>query len=536
MSRVRKFPASARVTPPVTLAKGSAEPRQASLPLAKTATRDRDPRPTAASSRQLWFCVYLPSLPLEACGNADAPLAVVEDRQGVSRVLQANEPAMAAGIAAGQTSNAALALLPEIVLEERSRLREQQALERLAAWLERFSSFVSIAAGDVLLLEIAGSLKLFGGLRELRQQLSAGLREQGFGAALSIAPTPLAATWLARGRQRVCIRNPANLAGALRALPVTCAGWPAATIESLAGMGIKTVGECLRLPREGFARRFGAARLLELDRALGRLPDPRAGWRAPEYFRADHEMFEEQSDQKVLLDVCAELLRALERFLLVRQLGIRRLEFVFYHLRANATTLTLGCIRADRSAESWKALLGLRFEQLQLPEAVIAIRLEGGHPEALHTGSARLAFERCDGEGPRYSMLQLAERLAARVGYQSVLGLTCVADHRPQYAWGTRNLLARKVGEALALVRRSLHRPLWMLPEPVLLDTDEGGYPVHFGRLRLLEGPERLETGWWDDYGIARDYYTAINSRGVRLWIFRDRSSRPDWYLHGYFG
>ena len=60
-------------------------------------------------------------------------------------------------------------------LEERSPVREQQGLEVLATWLERFSSFVSIAGKDVLLLEIAGSLRLFGGLPSLRQAISKGL-------------------------------------------------------------------------------------------------------------------------------------------------------------------------------------------------------------------------------------------------------------------------------------------------------------------------------------------------------------------------
>jgi len=52
----------------------------------------------------------------------------------------------------------------------------------------------------------------------------------------------------------------------------------------------------------------------------------------------------------------------------------------------------------------------------------------------------------------------------------------------------------------------------------------------------LLEGPERLETGGWDDDGISRDYYTAVNLAGIRLWIFRNRIQPSSWYLHGYFG
>jgi len=94
----------------------------------------------------------------------------------------------------------------------------------------------------------------------------------------------------------------------------------------------------------------------------------------------------------------------------------------------------------------------------------------------------------------------------------------------------------------LAGIRRTnslvLQRPLWMLQKPELLRTEQG-LPCYEGKLKLLSGPERLETGWWDDDGIARDYFVASNPRGVRLWVYRDRgkdSHRRLWYLHGMFG
>lgn len=542
MKRARRFPASLREAAPAPprmacgVNKGpvKAGNKQQQLPLQDTRAPAAQAFSPSATSR-LWFCAYLPNLSLEASGNGDAPLAVVDDQHGIHRVLLANEAAAAAGIMSGQSVNAALALLPELHLEERCVLKEQQVLESLAAWLEKFSSFVSIPANDVLLLEIAGSLRLFGGLRNLRQQVSLGLEQQGFAASLAIAPTPLAATWLARGGRRACVREAANLLPVLRELPIACLDWPATVLESLSGMGITNVGDCLRLPREGFARRFGAKRLLELDRAIGRLPDPRISWRAPERFSADYEMAEEQSDRELLLMICRELLVAHEQFLLVRQLGTQRLTFSFYHLKAQASALSLGCMQLDRSAKRWSDLLGIRFERLCLPEPVIAVRLEGGDARPLQAESGRLSFQGRKQNAERYSMTQLAERLAARMGQQSVNGVTAVAEHRPQQAWRSRNVLASKVNDALSFVRRGLKRPLWMLPEPAPL-SDEKGYPLHLGRLTLLEGPERLETGWWDDHGIARDYYTAINPRGMRLWVFKNRSREPGWYLHGIFG
>jgi protein ImuB len=52
--------------------------------------------------------------------------------------------------------------------------------------------------------------------------------------------------------------------------------------------------------------------------------------------------------------------------------------------------------------------------------------------------------------------------------------------------------------------------------------------------LILKEGPERIESGWWDGNGVARDYYVAHQPRGVKLWIFQERQSKR-WYLHGMF-
>jgi len=523
---------------PVTLRDTAATPtvKQQVLPFAEPAPLAKPLSLTPTEVRRLWFCICLPDLSLEACQASDGALAIVEDQHGIHRVLQANAIATAAGIMPGQSANAALALLPALRLEERSLVREQQVLEALATWLERFSSFVSIAGKDVLLLEIAGSLRLFGGLPTLRQQVSQGLRVQGFSAAMAIAPTPLAATWLARAGRRACIRAEENLGPALRKLPLGCLDWPVGQRESLTGMGIASIGDCLRLPREGFARRFGAERLLELDRALGHLPDPRDSWRAPERFCADYEMTEEQSDSELLLHICRELLLSHEQFLLLRQLGTQRLCFSFFHLKSTATELRLGSAFADRSQERWFDLLKIRFEALRLPEPVIAVRLRSGLSQPLQAETARLCFDNKAGSGRRrYSIAQLAERLVARIGEQSVNALTIVAEHRPEYAWKTQNPLSDWSASTLT-TRDGIKRPLWMLPEPTLLPADSG-YPLHKGcRLTLLEGPERLETGWWDEQSISRDYYTAVNGAGIRLWVFRNRQRTPNWYLHGIFG
>jgi protein ImuB len=69
-------------------------------------------------------------------------------------------------------------------------------------------------------------------------------------------------------------------------------------------------------------------------------------------------------------------------------------------------------------------------------------------------------------------------------------------------------------------------RPTWLLARPILLR----GLPP-----RILAGPERLETGWWDGGDIRRDYYVVELSTGQRAWVFSPPGEREPFMLHGWF-
>ena len=199
----------------------------------------------------------------------------------------------------------------------------------------------------------------------------------------------------------------------------------------------------------------------------------------------------------------------------------------------------MGGAETARAAAHWLELVRIRFERLVLPEPVIAVRLEAGQGRELKPKEARFVLGDKPVRTREYSMRQLAERLAARIGDEHIHGVTAVAEHRPHYAWRVAWLLAGEKAVDVTTPPGRARRPLWMLPEPEPLAVREG-CPWHEGRLSIMAGPERLETGWWDEHGISRDYYEACNPRGRRLWVFRARRRRGAdagyWYLHGYFG
>ena len=86
--------------------------------------------------------------------------------------------------------------------------------------------------------------------------------------------------------------------------------------------------------------------------------------------------------------------------------------------------------------------------------------------------------------------------------------------------------------------------PAWLLPQPLRLEV-RGDKPHYHGPLRLLAGPQRLETGWWDDgaQGPAlRDYFIARSDEAGLLWVYRERLPADDagalaapvrWFLQG---
>src|SRR5262245_6745963 len=89
--------------------------------------------------------------------------------------------------------------LPHLPAEEPAEQHQRERLARLAAWCQKnFTPLVSLEPPDELLLELKGSLRLFGGARALIGRIAAGLRAQGVTAQLALTPTPRGALWLAR--------------------------------------------------------------------------------------------------------------------------------------------------------------------------------------------------------------------------------------------------------------------------------------------------------------------------------------------------
>jgi protein ImuB len=471
-------------------------------------------------------------LPLEVFpGTEDrAAIAVVDGEPQGRRIHLANAAACRAGVRPGLALNAALALSPGLRLLERAPRREADALRRLSAWATRYSSLVSAETPQRLLLEIRGSLKLFGGLERLYRTVGEGLGAVGYTARRAVAPTPRAALWLARASDGAIVTARERLAGGLGPLPLTCTGWSERTLSLLEGVGVQTVADCLRLPREGLSRRIGPARVADMDHALGYRPEPREGIRLPPVYRGSLDLPAETVDRALLGQAMARLLEELAGFLRGHQSGVQQPAFQLRHADGSRSRIPFGFAEPTADPGFLLELLEPRLERIRLAVPVVGVALRSGPllPLSGVSGCLDLSDDAADRHAPEPAH-RLVERLRSRLGSHAVNGLCLLAEHRPEIAWGYVEPGTAGAGAGNG------RRPFWILEEPQRLQEREGR-PCLDGLLRMERGPERIETGWWDGHDVARDYFVAVCQTGSRLWVFRERRRAGGWYLHGIFG
>jgi protein ImuB len=476
----------------------------------------------------LWACLRLPDFSLQlllrGAAAQSAPL-VISSGGNRPEVLSCNPPARSLGIHPGMTVSAAIALAPELIEHPRDESAEQRALRSIAAWAGQFTSLVSLSPPDAVLLEIAGSLRLFGGVRALLLQIGTGLSELGYTAAIAAAPTPTAARLLARRGSSASVTEVGEIAAALSPLPLALLDQPEDTTRMLGVMGVHTVGECLALPREGLARRFGQPLVDELDRALGRLPDPCAPYAVPARYSAKLVLPAPVQETEPLLFAANRLLLELSGYLRTRQAGITRLKLTLQHEERKPTIVTLGFSVPTRDAQRMLRLLRERLHDFALPDRAEAIVIESEETRPLSSRNLSLFPEDRLPEEERWLII---DHLRARLGSDAVYGIASHPDHRPEQAWR-----ACEPGQAQAAYGQAA-RPLWLLKEPQRLASADDA-PMLDGPLTLLAGPERIESGWWDGNDARRDYFVATDPQGRRFWVFRERHNGRDWFLQGIF-
>jgi protein ImuB len=441
-------------------------------------------------------------------------------------------------------------------LAELNEPQQEERLNALAELLEGISSTVSFHP-QALICEIRSSLKYFGGIDaihgKLKKPLSERLKQLGLPEYFlhAAGPTVTGSLLLARSGHNGLIYRKDNLRSALGQLPTDVLHLNKEQNRRLYSMGIRHLRDIWRLPADGLRKRFGSEFIDLLNKALGSAPEPTRNYLPPPAFSTSYDLPYEVESLDRLLPVADEMLGLLCEFLQRRDLSTSHLLFSLKHEKRSSTVIDMNLRQSSRSNEHLLMLLETHFSNLMIPAPVIAVKVEVKRFDAFMSHSESLLTEDKP-SAKQYSdsnLNQFMEQLKARLGGHFVNSINTIAEHCPEYA--TQQLAydevensgrTKRIGKIERIEKAGQEQnPVPLSPRPFLLLKEpeqlvlKNGKLYHRKPIAIVSGPERIESYWWSGTDVRRDYYVALEQNGSRLWIYRERSSEKNWYLHGYF-
>lgn len=486
----------------------------------------------------MWLCLRFPRLlldqPLDPALRLSGPQALVSQHL----VEEANREAQQSGVRPGQSLATARSLCPGLQCRSATPDQMQARLEQLALWAYRFTPEISLHLPDSLLLNISGSLKLFGGFNRLYRRLRAGFRKRRVPLACGLGHTPLAAHLLSYDPQpfddlltaeghldnkRVQQRLDRQ---ASHRLPCDHRHR-----EQLFTLGLETLGQVNTLPRSALSRRFDHHFSQMLDRLYGQQEDPRTFFQPPDVFCGERQFNGELTRSDELRFPAAGLLDDLGAFLRLKQWVCRELQWHFHYCDGQHSSLLMPVSHSHFDHRSLLALVLLQLEKQELPGPVDSLTLHCARFESVQQRSSDLFPQSSLFDHDRHARyLALIDTLRARLGENALHQAQLRSEHLPERALQRRSYNTRAKSDSVSTTSQ---RPLWLVEPPLRLKEAEGR-PRWQGELELLQGPERIDNHWWQQRQ-TRDYYIACTQENALCWVFRD-CLNSHWYLHGWFG
>ncbi|MDG1894829.1 MAG: DNA polymerase Y family protein [Fuerstiella sp.] len=477
---------------------------------------------------------------------------------------------------------------PEIQFIEWQPNDDRRVLQEAAEHTRRFAPVVGLdtmPVPDCLHLDISGCGSLFGGESSLAEQIIHYLADRSFLCRAAISDS-VATAWasahtdghflqhkFARQRGRadrvrsrhsespewglpITIIPPGQAESWLQPLTIDAARIPVADTRVLRQLGIVAIRQLLELPQEDLPSRLSSdaiRRLRQLrgieDEAIEPIPeaDPvQASW-VSEF---------PVSDRRGICQVIEHLTEDIVEQLKRRHLGTVRLTCQLKQEDGERIELVADVIRPLQSASELFAVLSLRLESLPFRQPVIAILM---HSAVVSIPNARQKdlFNANLHSDPTEELTAVVNRLSNRLGKDAVLTVHPVDNPVPEHAVELRPLMtsqrvsSTRTDDQLAdLVTpddvhpsdiETAERPLRLLSAAECIgDADTNPLTDGFVRngqpCRVVDftGPERIETQWWHDSAVHRDYYRVRTAAQAVYWIYRD-IVRGTWFLHGVF-
>lgn len=421
---------------------------------------------------------------------------------------------------------------------------DRQSLQQVALWCERFSFCVGLEeeeAPECLLLDVTGIAHFFDDEASLALQLRHALQKRRLEGRIAIADS-LGRAWGAAHCLAHADREAVIAAGqSLDQLPLPALRLPETALTKLQRLGIYTIGELRGLDRASLAKRFGTQVLLRLDQWSGQLPELITPCRPLPKFQVERRLEVGITQTAAIERIWTSLLTRLLHMLRPRHLGLQGILFLALQEDRRRWEKSLRLCAATADERHLQELLRLKLETWRLTAPLVEMSLTALDVTPL--AAAQQDWLRGESQDDARQLSTLINRLSSRLGEELVSRARLLPDPVPEYSTGDCSLQEQEAIATAPFVQpfQPLDRPTALFREPRPLDVvavlPDGPPSVLFWKHLRFDvadcwGPERIESRWWRQAYVRRDYYWIETTGGARLWIFR-RLQDARWFWQG---
>lgn len=498
--------------------------------------------------------------------------------------------------------------IAESVRQQISPLVGPESLDRFI-WAGR-----TLHLPESLLCDLTGVSHLFGGEAGVIRAAQRILSQYHLHGRLAIGDSVGAAWAVANhGDATTSIVPIGGNREAIEPLPTAALRIAPETVHTLHRLGIERVGALLQLPRSGLAPRLGQHLVNRIAQSLGEVDE--LSMVQQETIRDIRTLALEYptDDWGILKNAIGKLCEGLRAGMATRECGALHVTCRLDLEVPPPLTVEIGLFAPTLDTDHWLQLLSHAIEAQGIRGPAHRITVHVPRTGALRTTQASLLPDDPVDPHGGGDLARLIDALAGRLGRKNVQSVRLSADPLPEngfHAFPTtavpnspsRGSLSRRnaprkpsvsAGQVTPRSTDPLRRPLELLKQPLALIPVFSHRPNHPGQaanqskpsrhiqhanqlpfdsspsvipdgfrfagqvhwMKRSWGPERIETKWWANQLVRRDYFRVETNRAQWWWIFQElptcneRESARDvhsrgkpstkipstWKLHGYF-
>lgn len=464
----------------------------------------------------LWMYLHFHQLQLDCLQQTpdtlNTPMGIYEATS--NKLVQLNDAAKKHGLRIGMGLASASARCQHLRLLAHDPKIELDRLTAIANKLYLIASDIALCEHQAIAIKLDNMLTYYQGIKPLIGALSAQLKRQNVHFYYATGWSIEAAEVMARAAVNKITTDPQQIRQLLGQCDLTLCRLNSKQVNALHRVGIRNLQALMSISTQEIGKRFDNSVLRYLTALRGESISSIVFYRPAEHFRSSVELPYEIEKLDQLLPWYSTLYHELETYLMLRNKLTSHTQLILLCRDEESVSININAAQAQYRQSQWLDLAVLKNEQVSLASPVRHITLVC----RITTDITEQKSDLFDNRQHQFAHLQLLGHLQAKLGESSVKQPQANDDFRPDI-----DDTSVKQSSPRMDITYDPFMPSFVTETPLTLNTTT----------RILYGPRRIQTAWWEGEHVYRDYFVVEDEQGQYLWVFRD--NKQQWFIHGWY-